>query len=73
MQLVACVNLTDAGPDIGTCAFENPTETRPFREGRYTVVLYEAATHRLVAGHGGFDTLVEHVDEEFLLHVLRRR
>jgi LmbE family N-acetylglucosaminyl deacetylase len=31
------------------------------------------ATHRIVRADGGFDTLVEHVDEEFLLHVLRRR
>jgi hypothetical protein len=31
------------------------------------------ATHRLVAAHPDLATLVEHVDEEFLLHVLRRR
>jgi hypothetical protein len=31
------------------------------------------ATHRLLAAHEGLTTLVEHVDEEFLLHVLRRR
>jgi LmbE family N-acetylglucosaminyl deacetylase len=31
------------------------------------------ATHRMVRARGGFDTLVEHVDQEFLLHVLRRR
>jgi hypothetical protein len=31
------------------------------------------ATHRMVRERGGFDTLVEHVDEEFLLHVLRHR
>jgi LmbE family N-acetylglucosaminyl deacetylase len=29
-------------------------------------------THRMVRARSGFETLVEHVDEEFLLHVLRR-
>ncbi|WP_432845332.1 bifunctional PIG-L family deacetylase/class I SAM-dependent methyltransferase [Amycolatopsis sp. CA-161197] len=29
--------------------------------------------HRRLAGHPGLETVVEHVDEEFLLHVLRRR
>lgn len=32
-----------------------------------------AATHAVVAAHPDLDTLVEHVDEEFLLTVLRRR
>jgi hypothetical protein len=29
--------------------------------------------HRRLAEHPGLDVLVEHIDEEFLLHVLRRR
>ena len=32
-----------------------------------------AAVHRRVLGDDRFDTLVEHVDEDFLLHVVRRR
>ncbi len=32
-----------------------------------------AATHRQLTGDPRFATLVEHVDEQFLLHVLRRR
>lgn len=32
-----------------------------------------AATHRVLAEHPDLEVLVEHVDEQFLLHVLRRR
>jgi hypothetical protein len=32
-----------------------------------------AATHRMLRERPEFDTLVEHTDAEFLLHVLRRR
>lgn len=32
-----------------------------------------AATHRVLVEHPDLDVLVEHVDERFLLHVLRRR
>ena len=32
-----------------------------------------AATHRQLTADPRFATLVEHVDEQFLLHVLRRR
>ena len=32
-----------------------------------------AATHRVGAAHPDLEVLVEHVDEDFLLHVLRRR
>lgn len=32
-----------------------------------------AATHRIVAAHPDLEVLAEHVDEHFLLHVLRRR
>ena len=32
-----------------------------------------AATHRQLTADPRFATLVEHIDEEFLLHVLRRR
>jgi hypothetical protein len=31
------------------------------------------ATHRLLSARPELDVLVEHTDEEFLLHVLRRR
>jgi hypothetical protein len=50
VQLVACLDLVDAGQPIRTCAFDDPKpETLPLNEGIYALNVYEVATRKKVA------------------------
>jgi hypothetical protein len=49
VQLVACVDLVEAGERIRTCTFDDPRpDTLPLSEGVYQLTLYEVATRRKV-------------------------
>ena len=50
VQLVACLDLVEAGQPIRTCAFDDPKpDTLPMSEGIYQLSVYEVATRRKVA------------------------
>jgi hypothetical protein len=48
-QLVACVDLVEAGQDVRTCKFDDPKpDSLPLKEGVYQLTLYEVATRRTI-------------------------